>query len=147
MAVILLKPHYTLNVLFIYILYWSYFFLDFLSFLSNVFIFMNWYLSFNIRFRLTSVEELTRATMKKLTQGMAEHNKAMAAAKSDEAKGSIVSFLGRFCRFFCSSNFYWYFDSSFTMCRKLKSRTQQLGCEPVITFWRWQRLKEWTFNQ
>ena len=40
------------------------------------------------------MEELTRATMKKLTQGMAEHNKAMAAAKSDEAKGSIVSFLG-----------------------------------------------------
>ncbi|XP_062095846.1 apoptosis inhibitor 5-like protein API5 [Humulus lupulus] len=39
--------------------------------------------------RLTSVEELTRATMKKLTQGMAEHNKAMAAAKSDEAKGNI----------------------------------------------------------
>ncbi|KAF4393082.1 hypothetical protein F8388_012591 [Cannabis sativa] len=45
--------------------------------------------------RLTSVEELTRATMKKLTQGMAEHNKAMAAAKSDEAKGSIVSIHGR----------------------------------------------------
>ncbi|XP_015874441.1 apoptosis inhibitor 5-like protein API5 [Ziziphus jujuba] len=39
--------------------------------------------------RLSNVEELTRATMKKLTQGMAEHNKAMAAAKSDEAKGSI----------------------------------------------------------
>ena len=37
------------------------------------------------------MEELTRATMKKLTQGMAEHNKAMAAAKSDEAKGDIVS--------------------------------------------------------
>ena len=29
--------------------------------------------------------------MKKLTQGMAEHNKAMAAAKSDEAKDGIVS--------------------------------------------------------
>lgn len=29
--------------------------------------------------------------MKKLTQGMAEHNKAMAAAKSDEAKDKIVS--------------------------------------------------------
>jgi hypothetical protein len=29
--------------------------------------------------------------MKKLTQGMAEHNKAMADAKSDEAKDSIVS--------------------------------------------------------
>lgn len=36
------------------------------------------------------MEELTRAAMKKLTQGMAEHNKAMAAAKSDEAKGCIV---------------------------------------------------------
>ncbi|KAG6756088.1 hypothetical protein POTOM_039508 [Populus tomentosa] len=39
--------------------------------------------------RLSSVEDLTRATMKKLTQGMAEHNKAMAAAKSDEAKDNI----------------------------------------------------------
>lgn len=46
-----------------------------------------------ICFRLSNVEDLTRATMKKLTQGMAEHNKAMAAAKSDEAKGTIVSFL------------------------------------------------------
>ena len=33
--------------------------------------------------------------MKKLTQGMAEHNKAMAAAKSDEAKDSIVSLFSR----------------------------------------------------
>ncbi|CAK9321079.1 unnamed protein product [Citrullus colocynthis] len=39
--------------------------------------------------RLTNVEELTRATIKKLTQGMDEHNKAMAAAKSDEAKSNI----------------------------------------------------------
>ncbi|XP_044461045.1 apoptosis inhibitor 5-like protein API5 isoform X1 [Mangifera indica] len=39
--------------------------------------------------RLTTVEDLTRATMKKLTQGMAEHNKAMAAAKSDGAKDKI----------------------------------------------------------
>ncbi|KAA3478515.1 apoptosis inhibitor 5 [Gossypium australe] len=39
--------------------------------------------------RLSSVEDLTRATIKKLTQGMAEHNKAMAAAKSDEAKENI----------------------------------------------------------
>lgn len=45
----------------------------------------------NLWYRLNNVEELTRATMKKLTQGMAEHSKAMAAAKSDEAKGSIVS--------------------------------------------------------
>ncbi|XP_065877226.1 apoptosis inhibitor 5-like protein API5 [Euphorbia lathyris] len=39
--------------------------------------------------RLSNVEELTRATSKKLTQGMAEHNKAMAAAKTDEAKDTI----------------------------------------------------------
>lgn len=39
--------------------------------------------------RLSNIEELSRATMKKLTQGMAEHNKAMAAAKSDEAKDKI----------------------------------------------------------
>lgn len=41
--------------------------------------------------RLNNIEELTRATMKKLTQGMAEHNKSMAAAKTDEAKEKIVS--------------------------------------------------------
>ncbi|XP_023518315.1 apoptosis inhibitor 5-like protein API5 [Cucurbita pepo subsp. pepo] len=39
--------------------------------------------------RLTNIEELTRATIKKLTQGMDEHNKAMAAAKSDEAKSNV----------------------------------------------------------
>lgn len=39
--------------------------------------------------RLNSVEELTRGTMKKLTQGMADHNKAMSAAKSDEEKNAI----------------------------------------------------------
>ncbi|XP_058100666.1 apoptosis inhibitor 5-like protein API5 [Magnolia sinica] len=39
--------------------------------------------------RLTNVEDLARGAMKKLTQGMAEHNKAMAAAKTDEAKGGI----------------------------------------------------------
>ncbi|KAH9748935.1 Apoptosis inhibitory protein 5 (API5) [Citrus sinensis] len=39
--------------------------------------------------RLTTVEDLTRATMKKLTQGLADHNKEMAAAKTDEAKEKI----------------------------------------------------------
>ncbi|KAI4296857.1 hypothetical protein L6164_036777 [Bauhinia variegata] len=39
--------------------------------------------------RLSNIEELTRATIKKLTQGMAEQNKAMAAAKSDEDKQKI----------------------------------------------------------
>ncbi|ESQ52001.1 hypothetical protein EUTSA_v10016466mg [Eutrema salsugineum] len=39
--------------------------------------------------RLTTVEDLTKATMKKLTQGMSEHNKAMSAAKTDEEKASV----------------------------------------------------------
>ncbi|OMO76351.1 Apoptosis inhibitory 5 [Corchorus capsularis] len=39
--------------------------------------------------RLSTVEDLTRATMKKLTQGMAEQGKALAAAKSEEAKDNI----------------------------------------------------------
>ncbi|KAK4345052.1 hypothetical protein RND71_035228 [Anisodus tanguticus] len=39
--------------------------------------------------RLKCVEELARATIKKLTQGMVEHNKAFAAAKSDEEKEKI----------------------------------------------------------
>ncbi|THG05020.1 hypothetical protein TEA_009901 [Camellia sinensis var. sinensis] len=43
---------------------------------------------------LSSVEELARATIKKLTQGMAGHNKAMASAKSDETKASV----------FCTAN-------------------------------------------
>lgn len=33
--------------------------------------------------------------MKKLTQGMAEHNKAMSAAKTDEEKNTIVCLLSQ----------------------------------------------------
>ncbi|CAH8389311.1 unnamed protein product [Eruca vesicaria subsp. sativa] len=39
--------------------------------------------------RLTTVEDLTKTTMKKLTQGMSEHNKAMSAAKTDEEKATV----------------------------------------------------------
>ncbi|XP_073017310.1 apoptosis inhibitor 5-like protein API5 isoform X1 [Primulina eburnea] len=39
--------------------------------------------------RLICVEDLVRATMKKLTQGMADHNKILGAAVSDEAKATI----------------------------------------------------------
>ncbi|XP_058095709.1 apoptosis inhibitor 5-like protein API5 [Magnolia sinica] len=39
--------------------------------------------------RLTNLGDLAEATMKKLTQDMAEHDKAMANAKTDEAKASI----------------------------------------------------------
>ncbi|KAL8460582.1 hypothetical protein ACS0TY_032200 [Phlomoides rotata] len=39
--------------------------------------------------RLNCVEDLSRATMKKLTQGMAEHSKSLTVAASDEAKTSI----------------------------------------------------------
>ena len=43
--------------------------------------------------RLNCVEDLVRATTKKLNQVMAEHSKALAAAGSDESKASIVSYL------------------------------------------------------
>ncbi|KAG5010680.1 hypothetical protein JHK87_019195 [Glycine soja] len=39
--------------------------------------------------RLNNVEEFTRATIKKLTQGMDENNKSMAGAKTDEEKEKI----------------------------------------------------------
>ncbi|KAL8510147.1 hypothetical protein ACS0TY_017101 [Phlomoides rotata] len=39
--------------------------------------------------RLSTIEELARAMNKKLTQGMAEHNKAIAAAKTEEEKETI----------------------------------------------------------
>ncbi|CAA0808690.1 Apoptosis inhibitory protein 5 (API5 [Striga hermonthica] len=39
--------------------------------------------------RLSTIEELAKAMIKKLTQGMTEHNKAMTAAKTDEEKETI----------------------------------------------------------
>ncbi|KAL9684864.1 hypothetical protein QQ045_022306 [Rhodiola kirilowii] len=39
--------------------------------------------------RLKSIEEIAKSTQKKLTQGMADHHKAISAAKSDEAKDDI----------------------------------------------------------
>jgi len=39
---------------------------------------------------LNNVEEFTRATIKKLTQGMDENNKSLAGAKTDEEKEKIV---------------------------------------------------------
>ncbi|KAF3586673.1 hypothetical protein F2Q69_00028258, partial [Brassica cretica] len=43
-----------------------------------------------VNYLLASVEDLTKATMKKLIQGTSEHNKAMSAAKTDEEKSSVV---------------------------------------------------------
>jgi hypothetical protein len=39
---------------------------------------------------LTVVEDSAKATNKKLTQGMSEHNKAMSSAKTDAAKADVV---------------------------------------------------------
>ncbi|KAL3503158.1 hypothetical protein ACH5RR_037607 [Cinchona calisaya] len=39
--------------------------------------------------RLTTIEDLARSMIKKLTQGMADHNKAMTAAKTEEEKDDI----------------------------------------------------------
>lgn len=70
--------------------------------------------------------------MKKLTQGLAEHNKAMAAAKSDEAKNDIVSlFLGASV---VGDFLSMYLTTIFSICRKLRSRMLLLACGPAITF-------------
>uniref|UniRef100_A0A7N0UNH3 Apoptosis inhibitor 5 n=1 Tax=Kalanchoe fedtschenkoi TaxID=63787 RepID=A0A7N0UNH3_KALFE len=39
--------------------------------------------------RLRNIEEIAKSSQKKLTQGMADHHKAISAAKSDEAKDDI----------------------------------------------------------
>lgn len=41
--------------------------------------------------RLTCIEEIVRTAMKKLTQGMADHTKAISAAKSEDEKAKIKS--------------------------------------------------------
>ena len=43
--------------------------------------------------RLSSIEEIARAAMKKLTQRMAEHKEAMSTVKTEEEKAKIVSLL------------------------------------------------------
>lgn len=42
--------------------------------------------------RLRTIDDLAKAMLKKLTQGMTEQNKAMSAAKTDEEKNIIVCF-------------------------------------------------------
>ena len=42
--------------------------------------------------RLTGTEETVRAASKRLTQGMADFNKAISSAKTEEEKTKIVSF-------------------------------------------------------
>lgn len=44
--------------------------------------------------RLKYSEELVKGTMKRLTQGLTEHNKKLTAAKTEEAKADVVSFRG-----------------------------------------------------
>lgn len=60
-----------------------YFFLQTYMFVS--------FLLFEIH-RLTGTEETVRAASKRLTQGMADFNKAISSAKTDEEKTKIVSF-------------------------------------------------------
>jgi len=87
---------------------------------------------------LKNVEEFTRATIKKLTQGMAENNKSMADAKTDEEKEKIVSLILWFVSCVILLIFYFimgYHTYIFTRCcRKLKNRMLQLGCVPAIIF-------------
>lgn len=43
--------------------------------------------------RLTGTEETVRAASKRLTQGLADFNKAISSAKTEEEKTKIVSFV------------------------------------------------------
>ncbi|CAF2095746.1 hypothetical protein HID58_017707 [Brassica napus] len=44
---------------------------------------------YSVTSRFVRLENLTKTTVKKLTQGMSEHNKAMSAAKTDEEKANV----------------------------------------------------------
>ena len=94
--------------------------------------------------RLTTVDHLTKTTMKKLTQGMSEHNKAMSAAKTDEEKANVVSTLT--CNFFL---FFFLVVFGFSanvlhLCyvfffQKTKKQNTTTGLRTC--YWQWQR---WT---
>ncbi|WZZ39789.1 hypothetical protein YC2023_036048 [Brassica napus] len=75
--------------------------------------------------RLTTVEDLTKTTMKKLTQGMTEHNKAMSAAKTDEEKASVVSTLT--CNFFLLSWWYLLLELMHRTLQKTKKQNTTTG--------------------
>lgn len=76
--------------------------------------------------------------MKKLTQGMSEHNKAMSAAKTDEEKASVVSPLT--CNSLIVFSMLFAFRAKCTIVilffRKQRSRILQPDLGPVITYWR-----------
>ena len=62
--------------------------------------------------RLTGTEETVRAASKRLTQGMADFNKAISSAKTEEEKTKIVSFCD-----LVDSRISWFSNHSFrTMC-------------------------------
>jgi hypothetical protein len=80
--------------------------------------------------------------MKKLTQGMAEHNKATAAAKSDEAKNSIVSlFSGDLCRSFFVTIYLTYFPYNVQKTQKQNTTTGLRTCNNILAMTKVQRIK------
>ncbi|KAM3204321.1 apoptosis inhibitor 5-like protein API5 isoform X2 [Capsicum annuum] len=88
--------------------------------------------------RLTCVEELARATIKKLTQGMVEHNKAFAAAKSDEEKEKIVGAFSRFYQNFCKMllNVHYLSSEIFWVLQKAQKQNTTTGlrtCNNILS--------------
>ena len=73
--------------------------------------------------------------MKKLTQGMAEHNKAIAVAKSDEAKNNIVSLFSGdpvFCRSFFVTIYLTYFPYNVQKTQKQYTTTRLRTCNNIL---------------
>ncbi|KAL5730243.1 hypothetical protein ACHQM5_003088 [Ranunculus cassubicifolius] len=84
--------------------------------------------------RLINIEDLSRVTMKKLTQGMAEHNKAMTAAKTEEEKATIV----RAISFILGFKFVYYLFLTVHYCalqktKKLNSTTGLRTCNNILS--------------
>jgi hypothetical protein len=97
---------------------------------------------------LKNVEEFTRATIKKLTQGMAENNKSMANAKTDEEKEKIVSFIPWFVHFVLYgimgvSHLHFYM-----MLQKTKKQNATTGlrtCNNILTMTKVKRMLPFSF--
>ena len=62
----------------------------------NIIILQTHFASISFSIRLTIVEELAKATNKKLTQGVGEFGKAMAAAKDEATKIDVVILICHF---------------------------------------------------
>ena len=70
---------------------------SFILFCETILLYKIWLTSIYLMNRLSTLEDLARAKIKKLTQGMVEQSKAMAAAKTEDEKDVIVGLPSFLC--------------------------------------------------